>query len=456
MRNAQRVWGMLAGVLLAAGTAWAQTPADGATGSITGHVLLSDTNGPARFAHVLLKRVPDATAKPVDASGDLASAFAAMLGVDDDDAKKGGAGAKPLAKPKKPADADEQAASGALAQIMSSAEDMMTSATVDALGAYTLSGLKPGKYYVHAILPGYLDPLAAFSNADLASSDKMMQQKIHAAVQTVTVSGQGSIRLDLRLELGAAVSGRVVFDDGSPAAGWRVTVLPLKTDDPAAKAGPGFSMAELPDMTEMLFKVSHTTDDRGNYRVAGLAAGDYVVSATLTTANASAGNALAGGQMRLTVYSGNVTGERDAKPVNVGAGDDHRGVDLVVPMSKLHSISGRVTAKLDGHVVNTGSVTMHDDSEPSVLKSQVAAVQPDGTFRFDYVPSGHYTLKIRTASLTEATGGSKKLFGIEIPKTKTLRTFGPDEQKVFLGDNDVSGVVFSLPEVPVEKPDMGN
>jgi hypothetical protein len=151
-----------------------------------------------------------------------------------------------------------------------------------------------------------------------------------------------------------------------------------------------------------------------------------------------------------------VTGERDAKPVNVGAGDDHRGVDLVVPMSKLHSISGRVTAKLDGHVVNTGSVTMHDDSEPSVLKSQVAAVQPDGTFRFDYVPSGHYTLKIRTASLTEATGGSKKLFGIEIPKTKTLRTFGPDEQKVFLGDNDVSGVVFSLPEVPVEKPDMGN
>jgi hypothetical protein len=457
MRDAKGVWGVLAFGLLAAGSANAQTPVDGPTGSISGHVSLSDTNGPARFAHVLLKRVPDASAKPADASGDVLSAFAAMLGVDDDDGKKGPAGAKAAAKPKKPADPDEQAATGAFAQIMSSAEDMLTSATVDASGAYTLNGLKPGTYYLHAILPGYVDPLAAFSNADLASTDPAMRQKIQSSLQTVTVSGQVAIHQDIKLELGAAVSGRVLFDDGSPAAGWRVTVVPVKKSDPAAaKAGPGFSMAELPDMTEMLFKVSHTTDDRGGYRVAGLPAGEYVVSATLTTANASGGSALTGGQMRLTVYSGNVMGEQDAKPVDVGNGDDHRGVDLVVPMSKLHSISGRVLAKLDGHVVNTGSVTMHDDSETSVLKSQVAALQSDGTFRFDYVPSGHYTLKIRSASLTEATGGSKKLFGMEIPKTKTLRKFGPGDQKVMLGDSDVSGVTFSLPEMPVEKPDMGN
>jgi len=448
---------LVSGSLMAGAGAMAQTPAGAGAaatsqGSITGHVSLSDTNGPARFAHVLLKRVPDGTAKPADAGEGLAGLFGAMLGMgdDDDDDDKKPATNKP-ATPPKPKDADEAAASAAFSEIMAGASDMMTSATVDATGAYTLKGLKPGTYFVHAILPGYVDPLAAFSTADLSSKDPAIQQRVHNEVQVVTVNGQAPLHLDLRLELGAAISGRVLYEDGNPAVGWRVTVTPPKkaaaAGDPAAALG--ISRSQLPNATEMMFKESHTTDDRGNYRIAGLPSGEYIVSATLTTANASGGNAQTGGQMRLTVFSGSTTREADAKPVSVSTGEDRKGEDLIMRMSGLHSIAGTVLAKLDGQVANSGSVTMRDESDPYILNMQMASIQTDGSFRFDYVPSGKYTLKIKKADITEATGGSTKILGMEIPKTKTVRSFGPQEQEVLVGDSDVNGLVFNLPEVPV-------
>jgi len=442
----------LAGAVLLAD---AQTPA----GTVSGRVSLSDTNGPARFAHVLLKKVPDGTAKAgSDSADDLVSMLGALMGGDDEKPKKTAASpstpgdAQAGAKGKKD-DADETAAMGAFASIMSSAGDMLTSAVVDASGTYTLSGVKPGTYFIHAVLPGYVDPLAAFSAMDLASKDPVMQAKVKAAVPTITVTGTGTVHQDLRLELGAAISGRVLYDDGSPAVGWKVSVAAPKEkpglNGPRQSVDMGFGVGELPSMTEMVFKESHTTDDRGNYRVAGLVSGDYVVSAVLTTENASAGSALKGGQMRLAVMSGNVTNEADAKPVNVGTGEDHKGVDLVMPLTRLHTIAGMVLAKADGKAANSGSVTLRDDSETSVLKMQLAAVQADGSFRFDYVPNGHYTLKVKQAGVTETTGATQKVFGMEIPDEKTLRSFGPDETKVEVSDRDVSGVMFSLPDVPV-------
>ncbi|SNS35572.1 hypothetical protein SAMN05421770_101634 [Granulicella rosea] len=416
-------------------------------GSITGHVVLSDTNGPARFAHVLIKRIPDgATAKPK--ANDPESMLAELLGESNDKAVKLG---KADPAKKKPEDADTKAAGAAFANIMSSVGDMVASTTVSATGEYTLTGVKPGSYYVHALLPGYIDPLAAFAGDEVNSLDPATQQRIKSAVSVVTITGRDSARLDLRLELGAAISGRVLFEDGSPAAGWKLTAHPVKQDKPKVAAGLGIAEGDIPSMSDMIFQANHMTDDRGDYRLAGLTPGDYIVVATLTASNASAGSAMTGGAMRLAVFSGNVARESDAKPVSVTAHEDRKGVDLVMPLSTLHSLSGKVLAKSDSTPANTGTVQLRDEHETSLLKVQSATIQPDGSFRFDYVPNGDYTLKVRGAQVSEATGGSKKLFGIEIPNTKTLRAFGPDEQKVTLADGDHAGVVFSLPDVPVSK-----
>lgn len=445
---------LAASLIFSAATIPAQSQTTPATtagqGSITGHVILSDTNGPARFAHVLIKRIPDSTtAKPKDT--DAESMLSELLGAANDKAAKSGK-ASPSKSPT-PEDADTKAAGAAFANIMSSVGDMVASTTVNATGEYTLTGVKPGSYYVHALLPGYIDPLAAFAADEVASLDPATQQRIRNAVSVVTITGRDSARLDLRMELGAAISGRVLFEDGSPAAGWKLAVHPVQKTKPTATpmAGLGLAAGDIPSMSDMIFQENHMTDDRGDFRIAGLAPGDYTLQATLTASNASAGSAMTGGAMRLAVFSGNVTAEQDAKPITLTAHEDRKGVDLVMPLSTLHSISGKVLAKTDSQPVNSGVVQLRDEHETSLLKVQTAAIQPDGSFRFDYVPNGAYTLKVRNAKVTESTGGSKKLFGIDIPNTKTLRAFGPGEQKLELSDSDRSGVTFSLPDTPLPK-----
>ena len=107
------------------------------------------------------------------------------------------------------------------------------------------------------------------------------------------------------------------------------------------------------------------TDDTGAYRVAGLAGGDYVLQARLTAGalghsslNPSAGNAMMANLMgiKLTVYSGNVTRQADARPVSVRAGEERTGYDLQEPLHLLHSIGGIVRSKADGHPVSAGNV----------------------------------------------------------------------------------------------------
>jgi len=298
-----------------------------------------------------------------------------------------------------------------------------------------------------------VDPLRGISSADLSNPDPAVQKRIADAVTTVTVTADVPAHQDLRLERGAAISGHVMFDDGSPAAGWTMSVLPVQKAADGAAAAPNID-ADIPNMSELLAKVVHVTDDRGAYRIAGLAAGDYVVRAVLDTQNASAGGGLmAGGALKLTVMSGNVLHRQDAAVVTLTAGEERGDETLVMPLSKMHSISGLVQAKTDAHVINSGTVALVEDGggPGAILRAQSATVQDDGTFRFDYIANGHYVLKIKMASIEVGNGKTSSLFGMDMPDSDTVRSFANAEQKVDVEDADVNGVVFSLADEPVEK-----
>ena len=62
--------------------------------------------------------------------------------------------------------------------MMAALSDMMVSVTVGMDGVYTFTNVKPGTYYVHATVAGYIDPLAAFSSDDLTSKDPGVREKI--------------------------------------------------------------------------------------------------------------------------------------------------------------------------------------------------------------------------------------------------------------------------------------
>jgi len=420
-------------------------------GTVTGRVMFADTNGPARFAKVLLK-----SAKPsADANDDFFSAMA--------NAPKG-PNARKLS-------ADDQAqisqAKAASAKFMAAISDRMLAATIAADGTYLFTNVKAGTYYVHAQAPGYVDPLSQFSDEDFASADPAMRQKIAAAAPSITVNGTEQAHADLRLERGASISGRVLYDDGTPAAGWTVRTL---HDVPGAgpqSLGMGIDLADidLNHITEVA-----QTDDTGHFRIAGLAAGNYVLEARLTTAAlghsafnpiaTNSGNPFGSATMaglmglKLTVYSGNAVRRSDATSVAVGSGENRSGYDITMPLHTMHSIGGTVRAKSDAHPVNSGTVELTaqtPDGKPDASLHLTANIQPDGTFHFDYIPGpATYTIKAsHPADVT--TTGTTKMFGSTIAQQKTNHSYGSATTSATLGDSDILDLKIDVPELNPDK-----
>ena len=120
-----------------------QAPA--ASGStVTGHVICADTNAPAHFARVLLKSTTphNAVAEQLKQVEDAWKQDAASKG-----------------EPDKPLTAAQKQALAATEKIMASqnkaeeqAADMKSAVRADLDGSFTITGVKPGTYYIHAVL----------------------------------------------------------------------------------------------------------------------------------------------------------------------------------------------------------------------------------------------------------------------------------------------------------------
>lgn len=402
--------------------------AQGFTGTVTGHVVCADTGAPARFARVVLK-----SAKPSHAGQDMMQGMINTL-------QKAAAqqGDDSISPPNTPERKKQiTSAESGVNQIM----EMMgaTSASLD--GSYKVFRVAPGTYYVRVIYPGYVDPVGSVTDDDLASTDPAVVARL-AALPKVTITGGEPIRADIRLERGAAITGRILYGDGSPANGWTVTAVPAGESDDAydptiAAVGPSMAMAGAGTVIK--------SDDEGRYRIAGLPAGEYHVHATVTAmpAGVSAANSADGGNgIILTVYAGDSFTVSGARSMKLPAGSEINGVDIHVPERRLHDIAGKVVAKGDGHALNFGNVLLTSKRIPSL--HLLAAIHEDGSFRFEYLPAG-FTYTVATQGAADAKRGTGKMsmLGINILDNQILRKYTVESAEVALSDTDVSSVQLS-------------
>jgi hypothetical protein len=419
--------------------------APASTATITGMVICADTNGPARLAQVILR-----STTPSNAGAEVIKGLEELQNVTRGD----GASAKSeLTKEQAAAQAKQRAELARTAAMMA---DSGHTVPVDMNGTYRFTNVPPGTYQIRVVLDGYIDPLGEFSPEDFASKDPGMQKKIAAAAPMVTITGNDGAHIDLRLERGGSISGRVAFDDGSPAIGWQVLEAnaPAKGDTNPFGSGGGFLGA---GGVKNLLHLPVKTDDTGHFRISGLASGEYVLQARVNLigmdrggfAPISSGAGIGLDSLstllgtRLTVYSGGGMHVADAKTISVKAGEDRTGVEIVVPLHTMHMVSGRVLAKTDAHAVNFGTVELEDKSDSSVQFT--ATIHDDGSFRFDYLP-GDSSYVLTTHNVQDAvTTGTTTTLGTTIAKKKTVRNYDQVSEEIKVLDSDVDGVNVSVP-----------
>jgi hypothetical protein len=371
-------------------------------GQVTGRVSCGDTGQPGRFATIQL----------VGEHPDPSPAFATTPG--------------------KPVDLEKT-----IMKAMSAAMKGSNLSTVSGLdGSFTLEKVPPGTYWVLVQLAGYQSPLSQFSMVERVKADSDTLKAVQAAAEKVVVQSGQVVRADIRLERGASISGTIHYDDGSPAPG----VTPV-----AIILGPDGKWKELGSAAPL----QGGSDDRGHYRIYGLAPGKYAVKATLPTMQAMTGlgsNVSMHMSMAdaLVVYSGGAMREKDIKPIEITAGDGVDDIDVIFPLDNLHAISGSVVAKSDGHPVDAGTVLLEDPETKDNLRT--ATIEQDGTFHLNYVPEGQYLLRAAGAADTDSAGGSDTGNDLmRMMRAKTLKSYGEAELPLTL-KNDATGLVLQVPD----------
>jgi hypothetical protein len=273
-------------------------------------------------------------------------------------------------------------------------------------GYFRLADVSPGTYVVDIQKDGYSRELPLIlSNSEDFSPARL--RELLSGYPQVTVMAGGTSRVDAVIHRGATISGRISFDTGGVMG---------SAPEVTAKLISSASM----DDPKISFEDNTKSDDRGIYRFAGLPAGKYRISVRVFIGNP---NVKLRSSADLRVFAPDTVIEADASVVKIDEGDEVSNVDILIPIGKMHTISGVVLKH--GAPVPSVAVSIHSLKEkfdPHLWHGGFIT-SANGSFRFDLLLPGDYQLEATTDDRQNKTDGTIK---------------------VTLGDSDVSDVAIDL------------
>jgi carboxypeptidase family protein len=240
-------------------------------------------------------------------------------------------------------------------------------------GNFQAEGLDSVPYTVSATAPGYvLDP------------KKRRETNYSFVGQPVTIT----------MMRGGVITGKVTSATGDPII--RIAVRAIRVRDETGR----------PDNTAVgNFRPQRMTDDRGVYRLYGLAPGSYLVSAGGGNMNSSRQATPYHG--RITTYHPSAT--RDAATeVKVIGGDEVSGVDIRYRGERGYAISGKIIGVPRAGSQETGTnISLRNPATGAIIATTFLPREGDQTgYAFYGVPNGEYLMMSTRGGFNDASSMS--------------------------------------------------
>jgi len=309
----------------------------------------------------------------------------------------------------------------------------------DSDGRFAFGGLPAGRYTLKASKGGYL---TATLGAKRSGRGGVL----------VLAAGERMTDMVFRIPRAATITGAVTGPNGDPVPGLQVSAISVHAPElqPYSPTSTGF-----------------LTDDRGVYRIFGLAPGDYYVVASPPRQMATgAGNAVARSAAEIDAifrqlrdmthgtaagapaprspgrpavpdaekpptygyapifYPGTPNGA-EAAIVSVAAGQERSGVDVIVERVR--------TAEIDGVVNNAHgplprvilSLAPRGPQLRGIYGGSPVLTQPvgpDGRFRYSGVAPGQYTIYVRASGVPPSSSSGRMGGGVSAPGDASAQT----------------------------------
>ena len=267
-------------------------------------------------------------------------------------------------------------------RVTCASSDGSVTAITDDRGRFVFSGLKPGRYTIAGTKDAWVTSIYGAKRPLRPGSAIPL-----AAGQTVSIA--------LKMFRGAVITGVLLDYNNQPAANTQVSALRYIMQNGIRRLN---SMA------------GAVTDDRGVYRIYGLAPGDYFIGAAARGGPPNAPSS----ELRLiderqrsertvafaSTYFPGTSVAMQASPITVAAGEERDGIDFALQLVPTARVEGSVTNP-DGSPAPAGTlVNLNAGIETTFPGSGIAGFRSartgaDGTFSFLDVSPGIYTVIAR-------------------------------------------------------------
>jgi protocatechuate 3,4-dioxygenase beta subunit len=255
----------------------------------------------------------------------------------------------------------------ALVRAFSSETPQGRTVSTDADGRWQIKALPAGNYRVNVSKGGFVD--LGYGQRRPFEGGKVLD----------LAEGQKIEKVDVSLPRAGVITGQVLDEFGEPVTGARVAAMRYRYIGGQRRMsgmGPG-------DMT----------DDIGQFRLHGLAPGEYFVSATMM-----AGLFFGQSEDRVgyapTFYPGTAV-QSEAQRVTVSVGQETQQINIPLSPSRISTISGKAVSA-SGRPIFRGLLMLSSlgtgGSTPTMTST---SLKPDGTFLFSNITPGEYRVQVQ-------------------------------------------------------------